>query len=142
VKVPDVNILLYALNTTSPRHARAREWLEEALSSGEAVGFTWLVLLGFLRLSTSPTIFPNPLSLVEAGDGVQEWLMRPGAVILHPTERHFAILRGLIERAGTAGKLVPDAHLAALAIEYDGEVISSDYDFGRFPGAAWMNPLT
>ena len=141
MKVPDVNLLLYALDEGSPKHARARPWLEELLSASEPVGFAWPVLLAFLRLSTRAQLFANPLDPAEAFDVVAGWLAQPCALIVHPTERHLGIMRGLVEPLGTAGNLTTDAHLAALAIEHGGEVCSADTDFARFPGLRWVDPL-
>ncbi len=141
MKLPDVNLLLYALDETSPNHSRARPWLENVLSGTEPVGFTWPVLLAFLRLSTRSQLFANPLTPAEAFGVIEEWLAQPCALVLHPTERHLAILRGLVEPLGTAGNITSDAHLAALAIEYGGEVCSADTDFARFHGLRWSNPL-
>jgi len=141
MNVPDVNLLLYALDRSSPHHDRARDWLEGVLSGQETVGFSWTVLLAFLRLSTRGQIFVNPLAPGEAFDIVEGWLAQPSATVLHPTDRHGAILRGLIEPLGTAGNLTSDAHLAALAIEHGAEVCSADTDFARFRGLRWTNPL-
>jgi toxin-antitoxin system PIN domain toxin len=141
VKLPDVNLLLYGLDEASPQHARARPWLEDLLSEMEPVGFAWPVLLAFLRLSTRAQVFVSPLQPAEAFDVVESWLAQPCAVVVHPTERHLAVLRGLLEALGTAGNLTADAHLAALAIEHGGEVCSADTDFGRFRGLRWTNPL-
>lgn len=141
MKLPDVNLLLYALDEASPHHQRARPWLEDILSGTEPVGFSWVVLLAFVRLTTRPQLFANPLSANEAFDVVEGWLAQPCALVLHPTGRHLAILRGLVEPLGTAGNITTDAHLAALAIEHGGEVCSADTDFGRFRGLRWTNPL-
>jgi uncharacterized protein len=141
LQLPDVNLLLYGVDETSPHHARVRPWLERLLASAEPVGFAWLVLVSFVRLSTRPHVFANPLTPGEAFDTVESWLAAPGTLIVTPTERHVAILRGLVEPLGTAGNITNDAHLAALAIEYGGEVCSADTDFGRFPGLRWTNPL-
>jgi toxin-antitoxin system PIN domain toxin len=141
MKLPDVNLLLYALDEASPHHRRARPWLDELLSGTEPAGFAWVVLLAFVRLSTRPQLFANPLSPAEAFDVVEGWLTQPCALVLHPTERHLAVLRGLVEPLGTAGNITSDAHLAALAIEHGGEVCSADTDFARFRGLRWTNPL-
>jgi toxin-antitoxin system PIN domain toxin len=141
VKLPDVNLLVYAINRTSPHHARARPWLDELLSGAEPVGLAWMVLVAFVRLSTRPQLSATPLSPTQAFDVVEGWLAQPCAVIVHPTERHYAVLRGLLEPLGTAGNLTNDAHLAALAIEHGGEVCSADIDFARFRGLRWSNPL-
>jgi uncharacterized protein len=141
VKLPDVNLLLYALDETSPHHVNAQAWLEERLSGTEPVGFAWSVLLAFVRLSTRALVFADPMKPAEAFDVVDGWLAQPCAVVLHPTDRHLSVLRSLIEPLGTAGNLTTDAHLAALAIEHGGEVCSADNDFGRFRGLRWTNPL-
>jgi uncharacterized protein len=141
VKLVDLNLLLYAIDEEAPPHERARPWLEEVLSNTEDIGFAWIVLLGFLRISTNPAILERPLSADEALDFIDGWLAQPPATIVHPTERHPANLRKLLEPLGTAGNLTSDAHLAALAIEHGAELCSADTDFARFPGLRWHNPL-
>jgi toxin-antitoxin system PIN domain toxin len=141
VKLPDVNLLLYALDETSLHHPRARLWLEALLSGTEPAGFAWSVLLAFVRLSSRHQLFASPLTPTEAFAVVEGWLAQPCALVLHPTERHLAVLRGLVEPLGTAGNITTDAHLAALAIEHGGEICSADTDFARFPGLRWTNPL-
>jgi toxin-antitoxin system PIN domain toxin len=142
MKVPDVNLLLYAEDELSPHHPRALSWLEEQLSGTEPVGFAWSVLLAFVRLSTRGQVFANPLTPDEAFELLESWLGQPCALVLHATERHLAILRGLLQEIGTAGNLTSDAHLAALAIEHGGELCSADGDFARFRGLRWTNPLS
>lgn len=141
MKVPDVNLLVYAADRDSPHHDRALSWLETSLSGTEPTGFAWFVLLSFLRLVTRRPPFQNPLQPQQALALVEGWLTAPCALIVHPTERHLPILRGLIESLGTAGNLVNDAHLAALAIEHGAELCSADNDFARFRGLRWSNPL-
>ena len=141
MKLPDLNLLLYAIDEEAPRHEPARGWLEEVLSGTEEVGFAWAVLLGFLRISTNPAIFEQPLEADEALDYVEEWLAQPVAAIVHPTERHAVRLRNMLVPLGTAGNLTSDAHLAALAIEYGAELCSCDTDFARFEGLRWTDPL-
>lgn len=134
MRLPDTNVLLHAVNEDSPRHETARDWVNDALSGFEAVGFAWLALLGFVRIATKSAVFPQPLKPVEALDVVDGWLERPLAVILHPGDGHAAIVRELIERAGTAGDLTSDAHLAAIAIESGARIATFDTDFHRFNG--------
>lgn len=141
MKIVDANLLLYAVNEDSPRHDRARRWLEEVLSGTETVGFAWTVLLAFLRLSTRTAVFPRPLAPGEAFDLMDSWLDQPCAAIVHPTERHADLLRDLILPLGTAGNLTSDAHLAAIAIGHGAELCSSDGDFARFPGLRWTDPF-
>jgi toxin-antitoxin system PIN domain toxin len=141
VKLPDANLLLYAYDSMSPLYERARIWFEGLMSGSEPVGFSWLVLVAFIRISTRPSVFENPLSVLEAFEHLENWLTQPCAFIAEPTDRHLAVLRGLLEPLGTAGNLTNDAHLAALAIEHGAEVCSADTDFRRFPGLRWSNPL-
>jgi toxin-antitoxin system PIN domain toxin len=124
-----------------PSTAAYAPWLEDVLSGTEPVGLAWPVLLAFLRLSTRAQVFANPLEPADAFVIVDGWLGQPCAIVLQPTDRHLAILRGLVEPLGTAGNITTDAHLAALAIEHGGEVCSADSDFRRFPGLRLLNPL-
>jgi toxin-antitoxin system PIN domain toxin len=140
VFVPDVNVLLYATDASSARHAPCARWLAGALEGDAPVGFSWQVLLGFIRLATRAVVFSRPLSVVEAFDVVDDWLGRSASVVLQPTERHAAVLRGLLLACGTAGNLTSDAHLAALALTHGATLVSCDRDFGRFSGLKWFNP--
>ena len=141
MKLVDANLLLYATDERAPRHDAARSWLEERLSGDETVAFAWAVLLAFLRLSTSPRVFEQPLSPDRAFDVIHSWLAQPCAAIVHPGDRHAALVRQLLRPLGTAGNLVTDAHLAALAIEHGAELTSCDTDFARFSGLRWSDPL-
>ena len=141
MKLPDVNLLIYAIDTRSRKHRPAQLWLERTLSGTEEVGFAWAVLVGFVRISTNPRALERPLTVAEAIQYVDEWLDQPVATFVHPSERHAALLRDLLEPLGTAGNLTSDAHLAALAIEHGAELCSHDTDFARFPGLRWHDPL-
>jgi toxin-antitoxin system PIN domain toxin len=141
VRISDVNLLLYAYDSSALQHQRARAWLEEQLSGVEAFGFAWATLLAFVRLVTSPRVFEAPLRVEEALDVVDAWLTAPPATVLNPGPRHAVLVRQLLEPVGTAGNLTTDAHLAALALEHDAELCSADADFSRFPGLRWSNPL-
>lgn len=140
MNVVDANVLLYAVNTSADHHAGARNWLDGELNGGSTVGFTWLVLLAFLRLSTKPGLFPSPLPVDGALQRVQDWLAQPTSVILEPTVQHAQVLRSLLLQVGTGGNLTSDAHLAALAVEHRGTVVTYDNDFGRFAGVRWIRP--
>jgi toxin-antitoxin system PIN domain toxin len=141
VKLTDANLLLYAVDTSAPRHRVARAWLEEQLSATETFAFAWSVLLAFLRLSTRSRVFAAPLPPSEAFAIIDGWLAQPNATVVHPTERHASLLRELLEPLGTAGNLTSDAHLAARALEHGADVYSSDADFARFPRVRWHDPL-
>jgi uncharacterized protein len=137
----DANLLIYAVNEDAPLHRKAKRWLESALSGQETVGFPWNALLAFLRLSTRPGLFRNPLPVVTALDVVDAWLNQKASTIVHPGPRHRGLLRELLSPMGTGGNLTSDAHLAAIAIEHGAELCSSDTDFARFQGLKWRNPL-
>jgi toxin-antitoxin system PIN domain toxin len=141
VKIPDANVLIYALDETSPHHTQSRHWLDQTLSGTVPVGFAWQVLLAVVRLTTRASLFDNPFTPEEIFDVIDGWLAQPCATIVQPTVRHADILRGLIAPLGTAGNLTNDAHLAALAVEYGAELCSCDADFSRFPGIRWTDPL-
>jgi toxin-antitoxin system PIN domain toxin len=136
----DANVLLHAVNGRAREHAAARDWLLQALGGSEAVAFAWTVVLAFLRLSTHASVFPRPLSVGQAGELVERWIESPPAVAIEPTRRHVPLLRGLLDRAGTGGNLVADAHLAALALEYGASLVSFDRDFARFEGVRLLRP--
>lgn len=139
--LPDVNLLLHAYNLDSPRHADARAWWERVLGAPGPVGLSWSVILGYVRISTHPRILANPLPVAKACAHVEAWLAQPQVTLVHPGDRHADILFDLLRGLGTAGNLTTDAHLAALAIEHQAELQSTDADFARFPGLRWRNPL-
>ena len=139
--LPDINLLIYALDDTSKHHSRAKQWWENQLSGSQLIGFSWTVLLGLIRLVTNPRIYVNPYSPSEILGVVGTWLEQPHVKIIHPSDQHFALLAKLIEQVGTAGNLTTDAHLAALAIERGLILQTTDADFARFPGLKWNNPL-
>jgi uncharacterized protein len=141
VKLLDANLLLYALDERSPRHATARDWLERQLSGQETVALSWSVMLAVLRLSTSARVFDRPLPVERAFGVLADWLAQPCVVVVHPGDRHLAVMGELLAAIGTAGNLVGDAHLAALAIEHGAELCSCDHDFARFAGLRWLDPL-
>jgi uncharacterized protein len=141
VRLVDANVLLYAVNRAAPHHRRARLWLDEALGGPEPVGFAWSVVLAFLRLATHPAVFARPLGSEQACDILRGWLSQPAAITVEPTSRHIDVLAGLLAEAGTAGNLVNDAHLAAIAVEHAATVVTFDADFGRFAGARWEMPV-
>ena len=141
VIIPDVNLLLYAYDVEASAHDRARLWWEGVLTARVPVGLAWVAILGFVRISTNRRVLDAPLEPALACSTVQKWLARRNVTILNPGDRHADILFGLLEHVGVAGNLTSDAHLAALAIEYQAELHSTDADFSRFPGLRWRNPL-
>ena len=138
--IVDANVLLYAVDRASAHHERSLAWLDGALTGSEAVGLAWVALLAFIRMTTSPAVFPTPLSSDEAASQVEAWLAAPAAVAAQPTPRHASLLRVLLRDSGTGGNLTTDAHLAAIAIEHGADIVSYDRDFGRFRGVKHRLP--
>ena len=139
--VPDVNLLLYAYNREAPLHNEARNWWVGLINGTERVGIPWAVANSFLRLLTIRGLLTHPATPSQALDFVREWFRQPHVAPLNPGSQHLTLLGQLLAAAGVGGNLVMDAHLAALAMEYQAEVHSNDTDFGRFPGLRWRNPL-
>jgi toxin-antitoxin system PIN domain toxin len=137
----DANVLLYAEDQQSPRHAAAREWWDAQLSGTSPVCLCWTVLGAFIRIGTNSRVFENPLSLDQALSRVQSWLDQPCTRIIHATDRHWVVFQKMLIEGQAVANLVTDAHLAALAYEHGCEFISTDTDFSRFPGIRWKNPL-
>lgn len=137
----DANLLIYAKVADFPQHGMARAWLEERLASPSRVGLPWPSLLAFLRITTHPRIFDRPLDAPSAWRQVREWIDQPSVWIPSPTDRHADVLQGLMKATHVTGGLVPDAHLAALALEHGLKLCSSDHDFARFPGLSFEDPL-
>jgi toxin-antitoxin system PIN domain toxin len=137
----DANLLLYAHVATFPQHEQARAWLDAQLNGSAPVGLPWPSLLGFLRIITNPRVFQRPEPTIEAWSQVIAWLDCEAAWIPQPTERHRDVLETLLATPDVRANLVPDAHLAALAIEHGLLLCSTDGDFGRFPNLRWQNPL-
>lgn len=137
----DANLLLYAYDPRAARHDASRAWLEAALSGSALIRFAWLTLWAFLRISTNPSVYERPLSMEEAEGIVSSWLAQPVAGVLEPGERHWEILRNLTRSGQAVGPLVMDAVIAAIAIEHGATLCTTDRDFARFEGLAWINPL-
>lgn len=140
MKLVDLNVLLYVINRDSAHHEGALEWWEQTLQSDQPVGLAWIVLLGFLRLTTNPTIFAKPLDDQTALDKIDSWLKLEQTRLVLETEDNWHILRDLLAATGTAGNLTTDSQLAALAISHGATLVSFDRDFGRFPNLRWEIP--
>ena len=139
--VPDINLLVHAYNSDSRVHGAAREWWEKLLNGTQPVGLAWVTVLGFVRIVTHRQILASPVPVTMACAWVRAWLAQPSVTILHPGDRHADLLIGLLEQLGSAGNLTTDAHLAALCIEHQAELHSTDADFVRFGGLRWKNPV-
>ncbi|MDX1519992.1 MAG: type II toxin-antitoxin system VapC family toxin [Anaerolineae bacterium] len=139
--LPDVNVLVYAHRADTNQHNAYRRWLEDMINSDQAYGMADIVLSGFLRIVTHPRIFDPPSDMTAALAFVKQVRDQPNCVLISPGLRHWSIFEGLCQKAGVKGNLVPDAYLAALAIESGSEWITTDRDYSRFPGLKWRHPL-
>jgi len=140
VILPDVNVLVHAFREDSPRHGEMRSWLEGVIFSESSFGLSDLVLSGFLRVVTHSRVFDPPAPLDAALTFVETLRNLPNCVVVAPGVRHWAIFTRLSRESNARGNLVPDAYLAALAIESGSEWVSTDRAFGRFPGLRWTVP--
>jgi toxin-antitoxin system PIN domain toxin len=138
----DANVLVYARAVSLPQHERLRDCLDQQLNGAGPVGLPWASLLAFLRLVTNPRVFERPEPIADAWRQVLAWIDWETAWIPQPAERHAELLGQLLATPGLHANLVPDAHLAALAMEHGLALCSTDGDFARFPGLRWINPLS
>jgi toxin-antitoxin system PIN domain toxin len=137
----DANLLAYAANQSAPEHGQARPWLDARLNGTARVGLPWPSLLAFVRIVSNPAIVRNPVTPSEAWQQVTDWLDCETACIPLPGTRHREVFAALLANSIATSRLVPDAHLAALAIEHGLTLCSTDGDFARFSGLRWENPL-
>lgn len=137
----DANILLFAVDASSDHHRQAADWLTEQLNGERRVALPWESLAAFVRIATHPRASAQPLTPAEAWSHVDEWLAVPIAWIPVATDEHASVFGGLVTRYSLAGNLIPDAHLAALAIQHGLTICSADTDFARFREISWLNPL-
>lgn len=141
MKLVDVNLLLYAYDETAPLHKRAKAWLTRQLNADEPTGVALSTALAFVRISTNPRILLEPLGVAEACNIVYEWLERPSVTLLTATDRHWRIFADLAISSQSRGPLVPDADLAATALEHGATLCTHDRDFARFAGLRVEYPL-
>ncbi len=139
--IPDINLVLYAHDSRSPFFDRAKPWWEGLLNGVESVGLPWAVGLAFIRLTTQANVYEKQNTPEEAVETVAEWLRQPVVRPIWPGDNHLNLMKGLLNEAQAAGKLVTDAHLAALAIEYNAVLHTHDRDFQRFSGIRLHDPL-
>lgn len=137
----DTNILIYAEDKLSPFHEEARQWWDAQLSGELPVCLSWSIISAFIRICTNRNIFRKPLTLDQAINRVQSWIDQPCLRLINPTESHWQIFQTLLLGGQANANLVPDAYLAALAVEHGCTLYSTDSDFSRFPRLKWKNPL-
>lgn len=140
--IPDINLLLYAHDSSSPFHGKAAGWWQSCLSGTEPVGLLHVVVFGFVRIATNARAFLHPMSPAEAAGHVRSWLEQPPVQVLDPGPEHIRQTLKLLESLGTAGNLVSDAQMAALTMDHNAVLHTADTDFVRFQGLRWLNPIT
>lgn len=139
--LPDVNVLVYAHKEEALEHRDFAAWLTQLVESDQAFALSDVVLSGFLRIVTHPRIFDPPSSVEVALAFVEELRSQPNCFLLEAGERHWDIFTKLCRLVNARGNAIPDAYLAALAIESGSELVTTDRGFARFPGLRWRHPL-
>ena len=140
--LPDVNVLVIAHRADQEDHERIRRWLSDEVNSDRPFALADLAVAGFLRIVTNPRIYRRPSSLDTAISFVDGLMEQPTCVPVAAGPRHWPILRRLLRDSDARGNLVPDAHLAAIAVEHGATVATRDRGFARFPGLPWIDPVT
>jgi len=141
VIIPDINLLIYAHNSSAPQHERARNWWEQTITGSEPIGIAWVVILGFVRLLSNPKVVLNPSDPPELLSAVNEFLSQPTVRVVSPAAGHAETMIKLFRESGATGRLTTDIHLAALAIDLGARLATNDTDFARFPSLRTINPL-
>jgi toxin-antitoxin system PIN domain toxin len=141
VILPDVNVLIYAYREEATDHRAYRQWLEDGANGEEAFALSDIALSGFVRVVTHPRVFRPPSPVDHALDFAEDLLGQPNCAVVRPGPRRWAIFSRLCRVCRASGNLVPDAFLAALAIETGCELVTVDRDFARFEGLHWRHPL-
>ena len=136
----DANLLLYAEDSTSEHPQASQTWWDAQLSGPGPVGLCWPMLNAFIRIATNPRLHQRPLTLKKATARVQSWFEQSCVRIVQPTDGHWTFFQQMLRSGNALGNLVTDAHLAALAVEHNCALYSTDADFSRFPGLKWKNP--
>jgi toxin-antitoxin system PIN domain toxin len=139
--IPDLNLLIYAYNDGTRLHQEAKSWWENLLDGNTRIGIPWLVSTGFIRLMTHSKVLAHPVSTADAIQFIRQWFALSQVSPVNPGTKHLECMAQCLDAAGTGGSLATDAHIAALAMEYQAEVHSNDTDFSRFSGVKWVNPL-
>jgi toxin-antitoxin system PIN domain toxin len=141
VLLADVNVFLYAHRPESPQHVEYRTWLHDALIGREPFGVSEHVLASFVRICTNHRVYRDPTPPDVALDFCAAALASPSAVAIRPGRQHWVIFDDFCRRLGARANVVPDAYLAALAVEHGATWVTTDRGFARFPGLRWRTPL-
>jgi uncharacterized protein len=138
----DANILIYAYSSSSPHHLLAKDWLEDAINQRLEIGLPWVVLLAFMRIMTSKLPFKITYSREEVIQVIDDLLTQSNVTVLEPSGNHWSVLKNTLVTGQVSRNLFNDAHLAALSIEHEATICSTDLDFSRFDGLRLINPIS
>lgn len=139
--LPDANLILYAFIKDFPQHQKSKAWLERTINDEETIGLAWQVITAFIRIGTNPKIFKTPMTIKQVEDRIGLLQSYSNVVVIAPSEKHWQIFLKLLKDTNATGDLVMDAHLAALAIEHNARIATTDSDFKIFPDLNFFNPL-
>jgi uncharacterized protein len=137
----DVNILLYAHSESSPRHRQAREWIEKVMAEREEIGLPWSTIHGFLRVVTNPAAYTRPRDLASACQVIDDYLVHSNVSTIEPAPDYWKLFRRVLTESQAGHRLLPDAHLASLALQHNAAICTNDKDFTRFRGVRVINPV-
>jgi toxin-antitoxin system PIN domain toxin len=142
MRLVDTNVMIYAHRHDADRHHDYRDWLEAMINGPEPYAVADFAVSGMIRVVTDRRIYREGSATIEEALAFADTIRnQPHATVVNPGLSFWTIFSGLCQRVEASGKLVPDAYLAALAIEHGCEVVSADKDFRRFPGLRWRHPL-
>ncbi len=136
----DVNVPVYAAHREFERHEAARAWLAEALVGHEPVAVLDEVLTASTRLLTNHRVVREPLTIDEAIGFCGRLRAAPAAVVPAPSPARWDRFTELVTGLGLRGNHVPDAFLAATALDLRAAVATFDRGFHRFPGLTVIRP--
>jgi len=142
VRIVDTSVLIPAVTPSLSQHGPARSALEAAINDDRPLGLVWVVVSGFVRLTTKPGLFEHPLAIAEAWGFVEDWLQHPNVRVVQETEEHARLWSELLRATASGGNLTTDAWIAAIALAHGASVLTLDSDFARFPSLRWESPLT
>lgn len=139
--LPDANLILYAFIKDFPQHQKSKAWLERTINDEKTIGLAWQVITAFIRIGTNPKIFKTPMTIKQVEDRIGLLQSYSNVIVIAPSEKHWQIFLKLLKDTNATGDLVMDAHLAALAIEHNARIATTDSDFKIFPDLKFFNPL-
>ncbi len=138
----DAGVLVVSHRSDLTEHPQTRDWLESLANGDAAFGLSELILQRFVLVATHPKIWQRPTPMAVALEFAADLRQRPNCVAIAPGPRHWELFDRLCRSGGVAGRLVPDAYFAALAIESGSDWITTDRGYARFPGLRWRHPLS